>query len=95
MRIADTVCRTVATKATRTANSNAATYADFGLSSSQVAQPAPSAAPFAFDGVRLGNLERDAVNTALQQAKGNISHAAKSLGISRAALYRKIEKHGL
>jgi len=47
------------------------------------------------EGVRLDNLERDAVSTALMQANGNISHAAKALGISRAALYRKIEKHGI
>jgi len=84
-------------------------YADFGLSApSQLAQSATPRAdasvaaipdtervPLATGGVRLGNLERDAVNAALLQACGNISHAAKSLGISRAALYRKIEKHGL
>jgi transcriptional regulator of acetoin/glycerol metabolism len=28
-------------------------------------------------------------------AKGNISEAARRLGLSRAALYRKLDKHGL
>ena len=32
---------------------------------------------------------------ALEQAGGNISHAAAALGITRSALYRRIEKFGL
>jgi DNA-binding NtrC family response regulator len=43
----------------------------------------------------LDALERDAVARALAQCKGNISRAARQLGVSRAALYRKLEKHGL
>ncbi|MGV7211070.1 sigma-54-dependent transcriptional regulator [Oxalobacteraceae bacterium A2-2] len=43
----------------------------------------------------LDALERDAIAAALRQFNGNISHAAKMLGISRAALYRKLEKHGI
>lgn len=39
--------------------------------------------------------ERHLVSTALEQAGGNISHAAAALGITRAALYRRIEKFGL
>ena len=35
------------------------------------------------------------VSQALDQAGGNISHAAAALGITRAALYRRIEKFGL
>jgi transcriptional regulator of acetoin/glycerol metabolism len=31
----------------------------------------------------------------LQQHRYNISHAAKELGLTRAALYRRMEKHGL
>jgi DNA-binding NtrC family response regulator len=64
---------------------------DFGLSSKQV----PRDVADNVEGVRLDSLERDAVRAALTQADGNISHAAKALGISRAALYRKIEKHGI
>ncbi len=68
-------------------------YADFGLAAGVVAPPpAPVAAP---DGLRLGAVERDTIAAALAQAKGNISHAARMLGVSRAALYRKLGKHGI
>jgi len=53
-----------------------------------------SAAPRSTE-LTLHTLERDAVAAALEQAKGNISQAAKLLGVSRAALYRKLEKHDI
>jgi transcriptional regulator of acetoin/glycerol metabolism len=31
----------------------------------------------------------------LATTKGNISHTARMLGVSRAALYRKLGKHGI
>jgi DNA-binding NtrC family response regulator len=45
--------------------------------------------------IRLDTLERSAVERALARHQGNISSAASALGISRAALYRRIAKHGL
>ena len=39
--------------------------------------------------------ERQTIERALELEEGNISRAAKALGITRAALYRRIEKHGL
>ena len=39
--------------------------------------------------------ERKMIVVALDEAKGNISHAAAALGITRAALYRRKEKFGL
>jgi DNA-binding NtrC family response regulator len=45
--------------------------------------------------LNLENAERRLVVTALGNAHGNISHAASALGITRAALYRRIEKFGL
>ncbi len=45
--------------------------------------------------LNLEQNERHLVETALQNAGGNISHAASALGITRAALYRRIEKFGL
>jgi DNA-binding NtrC family response regulator len=63
-------------------------YADFGLGTA--AAPAPARAA-----LRLGAVERDTIAAALDQAQGNISHAAKLLGVSRAALYRKLGKHGI
>ncbi|MGZ8288076.1 MAG: sigma-54-dependent transcriptional regulator [Telluria sp.] len=72
-------------------------YTDFGLQN--IVAPAPTPAPTPLDApldtLRLNTLERDAVASALEQVKGNISRAAKLLGVSRAALYRKLDKHGL
>ena len=46
-------------------------------------------------GKTLEELESLAIDKALKNAHGNISHAAKSLGITRSSLYRRMEKHGL
>ncbi|MDX5421720.1 MAG: sigma-54 dependent transcriptional regulator [Hymenobacteraceae bacterium] len=43
----------------------------------------------------LDELEREAVQRALQKHDGNISKAAKELGLSRGALYRRLEKYEL
>lgn len=43
----------------------------------------------------LEELERWAVSTAMQQTQGNISHAAKQLGISRSTLYRKLKQYNI
>ncbi len=45
--------------------------------------------------LNLEDNERRLVTTALEQHAGNISRAADALGITRAALYRRIEKFGL
>jgi len=63
------------------------TWADFGLAHIAPPETAP--------GLDLQQREREAVQAALAQADGNISQAAKLLGVSRAALYRKLDKHGL
>lgn len=67
---------------------------DFGLFAPAAAVPAVVPPPVA-GALTLDALERDAVGAALAQVQGNISHAARVLGVSRAALYRKLEKHGL
>jgi DNA-binding NtrC family response regulator len=38
----------------------------------------------------LKAVEGDLIRRAMQQARGNVAQAARSLGISRATLYRKI-----
>jgi DNA-binding NtrC family response regulator len=75
-------------RATLLARGPVLTFADFGLAA--VAPPPPNA-----PGLDLAQREREAVQAALAQAEGNISQAAKLLGVSRAALYRRLEKHGL
>ena len=70
------------------------TRSDFGLFDSHAQAAAVPATP-AHARQTLGALERDAIHRTLEQVDGNISHAAKALGISRAALYRKLNKHGI
>lgn len=43
----------------------------------------------------LDEMEKIMVNKAIEKYKGNISRAAAELGLTRAALYRRIEKFGL
>jgi DNA-binding NtrC family response regulator len=47
------------------------------------------------DPLRLETIEKNTIQNALNQTAGNMSAAAKLLGLSRAALYRKLEKHGI
>lgn len=43
----------------------------------------------------LGQVERDTILQVLKACGGNMSEAARRLGIGRATLYRKLKKHGL
>jgi DNA-binding NtrC family response regulator len=45
--------------------------------------------------LNLDDLERRAIVRALSLYDGNVSHAAQALGLTRPALYRRIERHGL
>ena len=45
--------------------------------------------------LNLDDLERRAIMRALSLHDGNISHAAQALGLTRPALYRRLERHGL
>ncbi|TMP80214.1 sigma-54-dependent Fis family transcriptional regulator [Pseudoalteromonas phenolica] len=47
------------------------------------------------DTYNLADIEQMTIERAIADFKGNISHAAKALGITRASLYRKMEKHGV
>ncbi|KFI08377.1 sigma-54 dependent transcriptional regulator [Massilia sp. BSC265] len=67
-------------------------FEDFGLAAAPAVET-PGPAPTG--DLSLGTLEREAIAAALDKAKGNISLAARMLGLSRAALYRKLGKHGI
>jgi DNA-binding NtrC family response regulator len=47
------------------------------------------------DEMSLETVESILIRKALARANGNVSHAADALGLSRGALYRRIEKYGL
>ena len=54
-----------------------------------------AAAGSAFAGMTLDEIERQTILQALERYKGNLSQVAMALGISRAALYRRLEKYGI
>lgn len=43
----------------------------------------------------LDDMERDAIREALARFDGNVSLAAKALGVSRSALYRRLQRYGI
>ena len=45
--------------------------------------------------LNLEEVERDVIQKAVDKYHGNISKAAKELGLTRASLYRRLEKHGI
>ena len=45
--------------------------------------------------MKLSELERFAIEAALQRTGGNVTRAMRQLGIGRTTLYRKLKKYGL
>ena len=70
---------------------NQLTASDFALLSKDI----PSGKPMGTEPATLDSMERSAIAACIAKHDGNLSLVAKELGISRGALYRKIEKHGL
>jgi len=62
--------------------------ADLGLN-------AQRSAAQSLDEMSLESVEAILIRKAMTRANGNVSHAADALGLSRGALYRRIEKYGL
>jgi DNA-binding NtrC family response regulator len=50
---------------------------------------------FAPDNMNLNEVEKLLIRKVVDKHGGNISRAAKELGLTRASLYRRIEKYGL
>ena len=48
-----------------------------------------------FDNFNIQEVEKLLVEKAIEKHQGNISKAAKELGLTRAALYRRMEKYDL
>jgi DNA-binding NtrC family response regulator len=49
----------------------------------------------ALDQLTLDQVERELIRRAMRRFDGNVSEAAKALGLSRSAFYRRLERHGL
>ena len=48
-----------------------------------------------FDSYNLEEIEKIIIHKAVSKHRGNVTHAAQELGLSRASLYRRMEKYGL
>ena len=64
-------------------------------SNGQAVPPSPAQLALSDSPFNLEQMERDLVERAIEQAKGNVSHAARLLGITRDTLRYRIEKYGL
>jgi DNA-binding NtrC family response regulator len=63
---------------------------DFFLSSAEVKENG-----LIFDNYNLEEVEKTVIRKAITKHAGNISQAARELGLTRASLYRRLEKYGL
>jgi transcriptional regulator of acetoin/glycerol metabolism len=53
----------------------------------------PAPPPAGLPSMRLIEVEAMLVRRAMEQHGGNVSRAARQLGLSRSALYRRLERH--
>jgi DNA-binding NtrC family response regulator len=73
------------------------------LTESQMLQPTDFLFPetekevegIVFENYNLEDVEKTVIRKALKKHGGNVSHAAKELGLTRTSLYRRMEKYGL
>jgi len=63
--------------------------ADLGLRAQAAGGPAK------LEEMSLDEVERYLIQRTLSRHEGNVSQAAKALGLSRSAMYRRLQKHGL
>lgn len=68
---------------------------DFDSQCQRRDEPAKASERTVFAGMTLDEIERQTILQALEQHKGNLSQVAVALGISRAALYRRLEKYNI
>jgi len=76
------------------ATGDVVTVADLGLAAAAPA-PASGGAGDVLEGLTLDAAEELLVRRALERSGGNIQRAADALGVSRPALYRRLEKYGI
>ena len=68
---------------------------DFEAQTMRVADVLRPAGESPYVGLTLEEVERRAILQALERCRGNLSQVAQALGISRASLYRRLEKFGI
>jgi DNA-binding NtrC family response regulator len=68
--------------------------ADFSFRNSESAAAAP-AANVAENPLPLLEVEKNTIQQAIERHQGNLTKAAKELGLTRTALYRRLDKHDI
>jgi two-component system, NtrC family, response regulator HydG len=67
---------------------------DFSFSAMELEAPQPATgAPVFEQQLPLSEIERETIRRVIEKNKGNISKSAKELGLTRTALYRRLNKH--
>ena len=69
--------------------------ADFENQYQRIDEQVKTADSTSLTGMTLDEIERQTILQSLDRYKGNLSQMAVSLGISRAALYRRLEKYNI
>ena len=87
--------RHAAERAVILASEDAFTVEDFSLSRTGTARPSTPPPTVGGSDLNLERAERHMVEEALKKHAYNISLAAAELGLTRASLYRRMDKHGL
>jgi transcriptional regulator of acetoin/glycerol metabolism len=70
------------------AHANQIETADLGLTQARVSSQG-------LEEMSLESVESILIRKALSRSNGNVSQAAEALGLSRGALYRRMEKYGI
>lgn len=68
---------------------------DIALSGTATTLAQPPSNGLVMENLNLDDVEKTVIRKALLIHNGNVSHAADELGLTRAALYRRMEKYGL
>jgi len=63
--------------------------------SGDLALRAGASGPARLEDMSLEEVEASLIKKALARYSGNVSHAASALGLSRSALYRRLQRYGL
>ncbi len=69
--------------------------ADFSLRNPKLLIVSASAASVAEQPLRLLEVEKNTIQQAIARHQGNLTKAAKELGLTRTALYRRLDKHDI
>ena len=58
-------------------------------------KPSTKPSAVAFDSLNVSDIEKSAIENAIDKSGGNLTKAAQELGMGRSTLYRKMEKYGI